>query len=226
MKGVNMHIRVEDYLALSGIQHFAFCPRQWALIHLEQIWEDNLLTFKGQELHQKTNDPFIVEKRGDKITARAVPILSHSLKLYGVADVIEFYKSEQGVSLPGRTGRWRPVPVEYKVGRPKQERWDEIQLCAQAMCLEEMFGTSLDEGFIYYGRTRKRIKVKLDASLRDETVRTAETMHESFRAGTTPPANYTSKCESCSLVRSCVPKLSRKRKVHDYLKESLQSLDI
>lgn len=221
-----MHIRAEaEYLPLSGIQHFAFCPRQWALIHLEQLWQENIFTFMGRELHQKTNDPFIVEKRGDKIIARAVPIVSHRLKLYGVADVIEFHISQQGTRIPGRTGRWWPVPVEYKVGRPKPENWDKVQLCAQAMCLEEMLGVSLDHGFILYGKTRKRLAVQLDQSLRRETEKAAGLMHKTFSLGKTPPAELSSKCDRCSLLQLCVPKLSKQRSTKSYIQELIETPD-
>lgn len=211
-----------EYLSLSGIQHYAFCPRQWALIHVEQQWEENILTFRGQELHKKTNDPFVVEKRKDMIVARAVPIVSHALGLYGIADVIEFERADEGAKLEGRSGLWWPLPVEYKVGRPKPSNWDLLQLCAQAICLEEMFAVALEQGQIFYGRTRKRLDVALDNNLRAETKQTAELMHETFNAGITPPAQYRTACEKCSLLKLCTPKLAKKRLVKDYV---LQALD-
>lgn len=211
----------EDYLLLSGIQHYAFCPRQWALIHIEQLWEDNILTFRGQELHQKTNDPFIMEKRNDKVTARAVPIISHRLRLQGVADVIEFERSEEGVKLKGRSGMWWPLPVEYKVGKPKVSHCDILQLCAQAMCLEEMFDVTLDKGHIFYGKTRRRQEILLTQEIREETQQTAEQMHDNFRLETTPKAEYSSICESCSLIKFCIPTLSKKRSLKDYLHQTI-----
>ncbi len=215
-------IGTEEYLSLSGIQHFAFCRRQWALIHIEQQWEENVLTFKGQELHKKTNDPFVVEKRGDKITARAVPIVSHQLRLYGVADVIEFKRSEKGVKLEGRNGLWRPQPVEYKVGKPKIDNWDMLQVCAQAICLEEMFDLTLDLAQIYYGKTRRRFDVPLDIGLRDETLKRTEEMHSFFAQGITPKATYRTACERCSLVRLCIPKLSTGKGIETYLLEAIE----
>ena len=211
-----------EYLSLSGIQHYAFCPRQWALIHVEQQWEENILTFRGQELHKKTNDPFVVEKRKDMIVARAVPIVSHALGLYGIADVVEFERADEGAKLEGRSGLWWPLPVEYKVGRPKPSNWDLLQLCAQAICLEEMFAVALEQGQIFYGRTRKRLDVALDNNLRAETKQTAELMHETFNAGITPLAQYRTACEKCSLLKLCTPKLAKKRLVKDYV---LQALD-
>ena len=210
-----------EYLSLSGIQHFAFCSRQWALIHVEQQWEENILTFRGQELHQKTNEPFVVEKRKDKIVARAVPIVSHTLGLYGIADVVEFEKADEGVKLEGRSGLWWPLPVEYKVGRPKPSNWDLLQLCAQAICLEEMFVVTLKLGQIFYGRTRKRLDVALNGNLRTETKQTADRMHEIFKAGITPPAEYRTACENCSLLRLCTPKLAKKKPIKDYLLHAL-----
>lgn len=216
----------DGYLSLSGIQHYAFCSRQWALIHIEQQWEENILTFRGQAMHQKTNDPFVVEKRKNKIVARAVPIVSHTLALYGVADVIEFDKSEHGVPLNGRSGLWWPSPVEYKVGRPKVKNSDTLQLCAQAICLEEMFGVSLEKGHIFYGKTRKRLEVLLDHELRFETIQTAALMRETFEAGITPPANYTKQCDNCSLVKLCIPKLSRHSNVRNYLLRAVKDSEL
>ena len=212
----------QEYLSLSGIQHYAFCPRQWALIHVEQQWEENLLTFRGQEMHKKVNNPCLVEKRNDTIVARAVPIVSHSLRLYGIADVVEFERSEIGVRLDGRRGLWWPVPVEYKLGRPKAKNSDTLQLCAQAICLEEMYSINLEKGYIYYGKTRTRLEILLDGDLRYQTRETVTLMHETFEAGMTPPADYTKQCEQCSLVRLCMPKLSKRMGVRDYLLRTVE----
>ncbi len=211
-----------DLLHLSGIQHFAFCPRQWALIHIEQQWKDNILTFQGQELHQTTNDPYFTEKREDTLITRAVPIVSHSLGLYGVADVIEFHKTKgAGVKLKERAGVWLPIPVEYKLGRPKPTDCDILQLCAQAMCLEETFGVMLDEGHIFYGKTRRRLDVLLDNNLKNRTREVCAEMHTAFLSGQTPRANHTKACEKCSLVEHCLPQLSNRRTVHQYLTSAL-----
>jgi CRISPR-associated exonuclease Cas4 len=131
----------DDLLALSGIQHIAFCPRQFALIHIEQQWQENLFTFSGRELHERADDPFFVEARGVSLISRSVPLLSRRLGLYGIADVVEFHKDDcKGISFAGREGLWKPYPVEYKRGQPKKDDFDIVQLCAQAMCLEEMLG--------------------------------------------------------------------------------------
>jgi CRISPR-associated exonuclease Cas4 len=211
-----------DLLHLSGIQHFVFCQRQWALIHIEQQWEDNILTFRGQELHQTTNDPYLTEKRGDVLVTRAMPMVSHSLGLYGVADVIEFHSTAgQGVKLPGRRGVWSPTPIEYKLGRPKPSDCDILQLCAQAMCLEETFDIVLQEGYVFYGRTRRRLEVILDSILKNKTREVCKRMHAAFLSGKTPKAEYTSACEKCSLIEHCLPQLSERRSVEQYLSSAL-----
>ncbi len=212
----------ENFLQLSGIQHYTFCPRQWALIHIEQQWEDNILTFKGQELHQITNDPFFTEKRGDVIITRAVPISSKKLGLNGIADVIEFQKVDNfGIKLNGYSGYWKPIPVEYKLGNPKPTNCDILQLCAQAICLEEVFQITLDIGYIYYGRTRRRLDVILKPELKAETYRVAQEMHRVFASGKTPGPIINKACEKCSLVDLCLPYLSRRRSVKRYLESAL-----
>ncbi|NMB38880.1 MAG: CRISPR-associated protein Cas4 [Firmicutes bacterium] len=218
-----MNYYEEDYLQLSGIQHFAFCPRQWALIHVEQQWQDNILTFQGQELHQRTDDPTFSEKRGDLIITRAVPIASRSLGLNGIADVVEFHKVEEpGVKLKGRSGYWQPTPVEYKLGNPKPTNCDILQLCAQAICLEETFQVTLEIGYIFYGRVRRRLDVNLSQELKDETYMVAQEMHRMFSLGKTPEPRVTKACNKCSLVDICIPQLSQRRTVKEYLQSVLK----
>lgn len=213
----------QDYLHLSGIQHYAFCRRQWALIYVEQQWQDNTLTFQGQELHKKTNDPFITEKRGDIIIARAIPIVSHTLMLYGIADVVEFHRVEEnGIRLYRQAGNWCPIPVEYKSGRPKRGNCDVVQLCAQAICLEETFDLQLQQGHMYYGKTRRRLDVELSDSLRQEVRDYARQMHSDLEHGVTPKAVRTEACERCSLIELCVPQLSEKLSLSDYVMGALK----
>ncbi|NLG83241.1 MAG: CRISPR-associated protein Cas4 [Firmicutes bacterium] len=211
----------EDLLPLSGIQHFAFCRRQWALIHIEQQWQENLLTFDGREMHARADDPFFTETRGTVVVARALPLVSYRLGLYGVADVVEFYREEEGVALPGRQGRWRPHPVEYKRGRPKPDERDTVHLCAQGMCLEEMFGIPVNEGDLFYGRIRRRQRVEFDRALRERVMELATEMHELFARGITPPAEYTPACKNCSLLEICLPKAGGRKSVRRYLAEAL-----
>lgn len=207
----------EDYLPLSGIQHFAFCPRQWALIHLEQLWDENILTFQGREMHERVDDAGFSETRGDLVITRSVPISSASLRLYGVADVVEFRRSDKGIKLEGREGLWMPYPVEYKLGRPKVDHCDRVQLCAQAICLEETYGIQITEGAIFYGRIRRRETVKLNDELRRETHRLAVEMRELFSQGITPKAKYSRACMSCSLYDHCLPRLPVEKRVDDYI---------
>jgi len=194
-----------DLLPLSALQHFAYCPRQFALIHLEQIWEENRFTAEGQLLHQRVNSGE-TESRGDLHVARSLRLVSRELGLTGIADAVEFHRTEQGgIELPGREGRWRPYPVEYKRGRSKADDWDRLQLCAQALCLEEMLGASIAEGAIFYGQPRRREVVIIDTGLRDKTRALAGQMHHLWAARRTPPPDPGPKCSHCSLRNSCLP---------------------
>jgi CRISPR-associated exonuclease Cas4 len=182
-----------DLLPLSGLQHLSFCERQWALIHLEQQWEENRLTAEGRVLH-KTVDHGVDETRDGVRMVRSLAVRSFRLGVTGKADVVEF-------PLDGGP----PVPVEYKRGRPKSEPWDEIQLCAQALCLEEMVGRPVVEGAIYYAARRRRSVIAFDAELRQRTEDLAARMHELFRGGVTPAPVLTARCRSCSLIEICQP---------------------
>lgn len=200
----------EEWLPLSGIQHFIFCRRQWALIHIERQWQENALTAQGRIMHRRADDPFFTEKRGNVIIARSVPVSSSSLGLSGVCDVVEFTASPEGVRLPGREGLYQPAPVEYKRGKEKHNRSDEAQLCAQAICLEEMLAVSIPTGYLFYGRTRRRVTIELTADLRDAVRRAAREMHEYYRRGYTPRVKPSRACRSCSLADICLPKLQNK----------------
>ena len=196
----------EDYLLLSGIQHFAFCPRQWALIHIEQIWAENLRTFEGRELHAKTDDPYADEWRGALRVIRAMPISSSKLGLYGVSDVVE--QRQDGIL----------YPIEYKRGKPKTDDRDAVQLCAQAICLEEMTGVEIAQGALYYGETRHRQEISIDSALRERVFLLTQEMHNLFRKGCTPPAVVNKKCSLCSLKEDCKPRLTGKhRSVRNYI---------
>ncbi len=201
----------DELLSLSGIQHFHFCKRQWALIHIERQWEDNLRTTEGHFLHKRVDDPFFTESRGDVIISRGFPLVSHNLGLYGVADVIEYIRSENGISLPGHEGLWRMNPVEYKRGKPKIDERDEVQLCAQAMCLEEMFNVDIKRADFYYNEIRRRFHLRLTDELRSLVCSLADEMHDLFKKGITPAADSSRNCRLCSLVDVCVPKLTKKK---------------
>jgi CRISPR-associated exonuclease Cas4 len=194
----------DDLLPISALQHLSFCERQCALIHIEQQWAGNRLTVEGDLLHQRVHERE-TEGRPGLIAARGLRLHSLRLGLSGQADVVEFHASADGVPLDGRHGLWRAYPVEYKRGRPKPDRTDEVQLCAQALCLEEMLATSIGEGAIFYGQPRRRREVRLDASLRHETEQLAERLHELIASRRTPAAVYEAKCRNCSLLSLCMP---------------------
>jgi CRISPR-associated exonuclease Cas4 len=200
----------DELLSLSGIQHFHFCKRQWALIHIEQQWEENIRTTEGHFLHERVDNPFLKESRGDVVLSRAFPLVSYHLGLYGVADVIEYIRSENGISLPGYEGLWKMHPVEYKRGKPKIDERDEVQLCAQAMCLEEMFNVTINSADFYYNEIRRRIQLEITEELRNLVISLSDEMHYLFKKELTPSAEKSRNCKYCSLVDVCVPKLTKK----------------
>jgi len=197
----------DELLPLSGIQHFVFCRRQWALIHVERQWQENALTAEGKLLHKRADDPFFSETRKGVIAARSVPIASYRLGLAGVCDVVEFTESPEGVHLPGREGLYAPTPVEYKRGHEKRDPCDEVQLCAQAICLEEMLSTTIPRGYLYYGETRHRVNVELTGELHELVRSMSEEMHAYFQRGYTPRVKTSKACRSCSLADICLPEL-------------------
>lgn len=209
----------DEFLSLSGVQHFAFCRRQWALIHIEQAWADNLLTAEGDLMHRRAHDDEVRERRGDTLIVRGLAVHSCRLGLAGVCDVVEFHRDETGHPLAGEDGLWRPVPVEYKRGRSKANDADRLQLCAQAMCLEEMLGCDVPVGCLYYGETRSREQVILDDALRNLVVSTCEEMHQLFLRRYTPKMKPFSACRSCSLAELCLPRATTRRTVADYIAE-------
>jgi len=195
----------DELLPLSGLQHFLFCRRQWALIHIEMQWQDNVLTVEGKQLHERVDDPFFVETRHDVVISRSVPVASYTLGISGICDVVEFTRGPEGVRLPGREGFYLPAPIEYKRGRPKREPVDEAQLCAQAMCLEEMLSIAIPRGFLYYGRTHRREPVELTDELRRLVREAAAEMHAYMARGHTPRVKVSKACRACSLANICLP---------------------
>jgi len=214
----------DDLLPLSGIQHFLFCRRQWALIHIEQQWKENALTAEGRIMHQRADDPFFTETRNGVITARSVPIASYRLGLSGVCDVVEFTASPEGVKLPNRDGLYLAAPVEYKRGKEKRDPCDEAQLCAQAICLEEMLSVTIPRGWLYYGETRHRVEVELTAELRGLVREMSEEMHAYFSRGYTPRVKTSKACRSCSLADVCLPNLQEKvMPASKYIKQQIEN---
>jgi len=197
----------EQLLPISALQHLAFCPRQWGLIYLEQVWSENRFTAEGRHLHEKTHEAGTEDRPGIHIV-RGLKLQSLRLGLVGQADVVEFHQAESGVELPKAMGLWRPFPVEYKRGKAKPDNCDRVQLCAQAMCLEEMLDAKIEYGAIFYGRPRRRERVKFSRSLRQETTSLAEELHGLYETRTTPKAKYQKKCKSCSLYEICMPKVT------------------
>ena len=192
----------DTLIPLSALQHYLICPRQCALIHVEQAWAENRLTAEGRVLHEATSDIGTEKRRGVRVVT-AMPLVSRRLGVSGIADLVEMHKDDQD--------RWRPFPVEYKRGKPKSHRADEVQLCAQGLALEEMFQVTLTEGALFYGETRRRVTVPLDTELRHLTEQIATETRALLSGKTTPPPIYAkSKCNACSLVELCQPKrLSR-----------------
>lgn len=201
-----------DLLPISALQHLAFCERQWALIHLEQQWSENRLTAEGRKLHERSDHGEDETRDGVRIT-RGMLLRSLRLGLTGKADVVEFRHQEGDQP--------QPFPIEYKRGRPKPGRYDEVQLCAQALCLEEMLGVAVPEGAIFYGQPRRRSVVIFDAELRAETERLAARLHELSAARITPRARYEKKCDSCSLYSICLPKTTGASSAQRYLKRAV-----
>ena len=200
----------DELLPLSGIQHFVFCRRQWALIHVERQWQENVLTVDGKIMHDRVDDPFFNEIRKGVIIARSMPIASYRLGLIGVCDVVEFTPSPDGIKLKDREGLFLPIPIEYKRGMEKRDPCDEAQLCAQALCLEQMLSVVVPKGYLYYGETRHRVEVELTGDLRRFVEDMVAEMHSYYERGYTPRVKPSKACRSCSLQNICLPVLQEK----------------
>ena len=214
----------DDYLMLSGIQHYAFCPRQWALIHLEEQWNENYLTAGGRIMHAKAHDGDASEKRGDLIIFRALKVNSVELGISGECDIVEFHKSKNGISIKDYAGLWLPYPVEYKRGKSKLDDCDRLQLCAQAICLEEMLCIKIDKGALYYGEPRRREVVDFTSELRAKVSDIVKSMHEIFARKYTPKAVKKKSCSNCSIKDLCLPGLREKESnsVKKYMEEHIE----
>lgn len=215
----------EDFLQLSGIQHFAFCRRQWALAYIELQWQENVRTVEGRLLHEKAHDPDRREKRGDLIIVRAMPVHSRELGISGECDVVEFHKSEDGITVFGREGKYTVIPVEYKRGKPKESEMDALQVAAQALCLEEMLCCDIPYGFIYYGEIRHREKVEFTDVLRQKVKDMFAEMHRYYDQRYTPKAKRTKSCNACSLKDICLPMLDKKSSVKKYLDDKMKEAE-
>lgn len=212
----------EDFLQLSGLQHFAFCRRQWALIHIEQQWAENYRTIDGALMHEKAHDREFEESRGDRLIKRGVSVYSAELGISGQCDVLEYFRSADGIPLAGKEGLWQPYPVEYKRGSPKENSADALQLCAQAMCLEAMLCCDVPAGALYYGQTRHRQQIAFTEELRAQVADLLRQMHELYRRGYTPKVKPSKSCNACSLRELCLPSLLKSRPVSAYLKAAAE----
>jgi len=216
-----MEYNEDDYLNIAGLQHFSFCRRQWALIHIEQQWQENLRTIEGQILHEKAHDGYSSEKRSDVIISRGMAIFSRTLGINGVCDIVELQKSNGGVKIFGREGLYKPVPVEYKRGKPKDGDCDSLQLCAQAMCLEEMLLCEIPKAYLFYGETNHRQMVEISKTLRDKVKSMLMEMHEFYDRRYTPKVKPTKSCKACSLAEICIPKLNKNLSVSQYIRDNI-----
>ena len=206
----------DEFLQLSGIQHFSFCRRQWALIHVEQQWEENILTAEGRVEHCRVHDSGITDKRNGKLTIRGLKIHSHELGISGECDAVEFSPTKDGITLYGKIGQWLVTPIEYKHGNIKISDCDRLQVTIQAMCLEEMFHTTIEEGALFFISSHRRLPVLLDEALREQVRQKAEALHQMRKVLSIPAAQYSAKCKRCSLREVCMPKV--KRSAGDYCK--------
>lgn len=215
----------DEYLMLSGIQHFAFCRRQWALIHIEQQWHENERTVDGEILHERCHDISQNESRGNLLTARGLRVESRRLGISGACDVVEFHRDYQGISLSERDGLWSVTPVEYKRGIPKAANADRLQLCLQAECLEEMLSCTIGQGFLFYGETKRKECVYFTVELRNEAENLIQEMHTYMERGYTPKVKPSKSCKACSLMNICVPKLGNNISAAQYIERNIADLE-
>ena len=216
-----MEYQEEDYLSLSGIQHFEFCKRQWALIHIEQQWEENLRTVEGNIFHKKAHDGTYTEKRKDIIITRGMRIFSRTMGITGICDIVEFHLDDKGVPIFGREGKYLVYPVEYKNGEPKVEDMDILQLVAQAMCLEEMLCCNITKGYLFYGKIRRRIEIEITDVLREKVKADFLEMHQYYQRRHTPKVKRSKSCNACSLKEICLPVLCKNISVKSYINKRM-----
>lgn len=219
-----MSYKEDDYLMLSGIQHYYFCKRQWGLIHIDQQWAENTYTAEGQQLHKKADDPYIKEKRKNLFISRAMHVSSNILGLSGILDVVEFYKDSDGIPFNGKRGSWQPYIVEYKRGKPKKDKRDIVQLVAEVMCLEETIHCQIPISYLFYHSVNKKVEVEISEQLRNLVSEFAANMHHFYKLKKVPDAEYFKNCKLCSLYDLCMPRINKKPKnVENYIKNAISS---
>ena len=214
----------KEYLMISGVQHFLFCKRQWALIHVENQWDENGLTTEGRIMHNRVHDGAERDVRNGIVTVRGLQVKSERYGIIGVCDAVELLPDEKGINFSKLKGTWRIRPVEYKRGHSKIDNCDRVQVAAQALCLEEMLACEIEEGAIFYGKIRRRETVKITNELREETKNAFLEMWNYYERGYTPQVRSTVKCKSCSLRDICLPELLRgggKKSVEKYIAEHM-----
>jgi CRISPR-associated exonuclease Cas4 len=209
-----------DLLPISSLTHLSYCKRRFALIHIEQQWAENVFTAEGHTLHDRVHELESENRPGVRIV-RGLRLVSYALGLVGQADVVEFRQNKAGITLPEASGLWQPIPVEYKRGKPKKDNSDKIQLCAQAMCLEEMLNISIPHGTLFYGKIKRRTQVELTSSLRQETKDCVRQIRNILERKVTPRIEYSKKCNNCSLYDICLPQTTGKdKRVDNYLSKA------
>lgn len=216
----------DDFLMISGIQHFCFCRRQWALIHVEQQWRENVKTIEGKIVHKNCHDKDFYEKRKDKLITRSLRIFSRELGVTGQCDVVEFMQKSEGALLQGHFGLWQPYPIEYKRGKSKSIDADRLQLCCQAMCLEEMLSFPIKVGAIFYAETHRREEIILSEILRNKVMDMLLEMHNYMKRGYTPKTKPKVGCKACSLNTVCVPSLCGHSSVNNYYAHYLNGEEV
>lgn len=210
---------------LSGIQHFAFCRRQWALIHIEQQWAENYQTVDGELMHKKAHDGFSYEKRKDTVITRGMPIYSRTMGVSGVCDIVELKRDDAGVPIRQFEGTFHIMPVEYKRGKPKENDADILQLAAQVLCLEEMMNCHIEKGALYYGQTKRRMEVEITDEYREKVSASFAEMHQYYEKGYTPRVKKTKACQACSLKEICLPELDKSGSAGSYIDRYIREKD-
>ena len=208
----------EQDLMISGIQHYGYCKRQWMLIHVEHIWNENLYTFHGNVVHERVDDPTFVETRHNTRKVRSIRVKSDDLGVYGVADLVEIVQVDEKQRLI--------IPYEYKAGKPKGDRWDDYQLCLVAMCLEEMMATHISYGYIFYHKIMRKIRVDFDEVLRGDVKRLIADMHNLYKRGETIIQFDSKKCPNCSLKSYCIPLRKKKKCLVTYYEDAIQEVKV
>ena len=217
----------DDYLMLSGIQHFYFCKRQWCLIHIENIWADNQATKEGEYLHEKVDNPILKETRKDVFYSRGMPVVSKELGFSGILDMVEFHKSSTGLPVKGRDGLWEPIIIEYKRGKEKKDQRDIVQLVAEVICLEESLSCTIKVSYLFYDKVKKRLKVEITPELRNLVYHLSESMHQFFEKHETAEAENYKNCTRCSLYDLCLPRMTKKRvNVKNYIANHIEEEEL